>query len=78
VGRWRNSGNFADQDILTGFSCGKPVSEMERNLAEIRESKHAEVRKAYQDYFDKVTQELKRATEQQKLEFCKNLSETQC
>lgn len=66
------------QLVLTSFSCGKPLPDMERNLAEIRESKRADVRKAYQDYLDKVNQEFQRATEKQKSEFCKGLSETRC
>jgi len=64
--------------VLTGFSCGKPISEMEQTLSEIRESKHVEVRKAYQGYFDKVVQSFKGTTDKQKLEICKDLSETKC
>lgn len=66
------------QRILTGASCGKPVADMEKSVADVRDSKNVQVRAAYKRYFDKAIEPFSGATKKQKLEFCEFLSEVKC
>lgn len=69
---------YYKQLILASASCGKPASELEKNLLAIRESKNSQVRTAYQNYFDKALEPFGKATEKQKQEFCEHFSQVKC
>lgn len=64
--------------ILTAFSCHKPTSELEENIKMIRENKDAQVRAAYQRYFDFTLKGMEPVTREQKMEFCEHFSESKC
>jgi hypothetical protein len=68
---------YYKQLILTSMSCGKPISELEKILAEIRESKNPGVQAAYQRYFNKTLDSFN-VTEKQKLELCEKFSQVKC
>jgi hypothetical protein len=69
---------FYKQRILAGMSCGKPVAEVDKSLAEIRDSKHPQVRAAYQTAYQKALEPFLSATAKQKQEFCTSISEVKC
>ncbi len=64
--------------ILKSVSCEIPIADLEKNIAQIRESKNPEIRRAYKDHFEKIQSELKNATEKQKVEFCEQHSSVKC
>jgi hypothetical protein len=64
--------------ILNSFSCETPIADMEMNIAQIRESKNPEIRRAYKEHFEKIQSELKNATKKQKMEFCEQYSSIKC
>ena len=69
---------FYKQQILSGMSCGKPVAEMEKELADIRNSKNPQIRSAYQAAYQKAREPMNRATPRQKLEFCASFADVKC
>lgn len=69
---------FYRQRILAGMSCGKPVAEVEKSLAEIRDSKNPQVRSAYQTAYQKALAPFNSATSKQKQEFCAHFAEVKC
>jgi hypothetical protein len=70
--------DYYRQKIPASFSCGKTVSEMERLLKEIRESKNSEVIASYQKSFKQTLKQMDPATDEQKKEFCELLAEGSC
>lgn len=69
---------FYKQRILAGMTCGKPVAEAEKSLAEIRDSKNPQIRSAYQSAYQKALQPFDSASAKQKQEFCAHFSEVKC
>jgi len=69
---------FYKQRILSGMSCGKPVAEMEKELADIRDSKNPQIRSAYQAAYQKAREPMNRATPKKKLEFCASFADVKC
>jgi hypothetical protein len=66
------------QQILSSMSCGVPVAKMEKDLAEIRDSKNPQIRAAYQSAYQKAREPINSATPKQKLEFCAHFADVKC